>query len=280
MESRHFAINYNGVMDDIIPLLKNAPIDEADVVLIWQDISDKFIPVVKILKKLGKRVILMSHCFGSCNDYLPPHNHISLADKILVWGQADYSLALQAGLAHKTVITGSTIFSHKKKRQKQKDFTVVIAPSHDNKTIEGNKNLATILTKGGNSVYTKLIGDKLTGFPNQVCSKQTDSDHIDKCFDLLSKADVLIVDDPTTTLALFAFTCDVPVIYVELGQFNYYYINNFLKSGLYTSTVDTINQTIDEIKENDYKKEQRKLWADYCGANIKNPLENILREIQ
>lgn len=280
MESRHFAINYNGVMDDIIPLLKTAPIEEADVVLIWQDVSDKFVPVVKILKKLGKRVILMSHCFGSCNDYLPPHNHISLADKILVWGQADYALALQAGLAQKTVITGSTIFSHKKKRQKQKDFTVVIAPSHDNKTIEGAKNIANTLTRGGNSVYTKLIGDKLTGFPNPVCSKQTDSDHIEKCFDLLSKADVLIVDDPTTTLALFAFACDVPVIYVELGQFNYYYINNFLKSGLYTSTVDNINQTIDEIKENDYKKEQRKLWAEYCGANIKNPLENILREIQ
>lgn len=280
MESRYFAINYNGVMNDIIPLLNTAPVDEADIVLIWQDVSEKFIPMVKLLQQLGKRVILMTHCFGSCNDYLPPHNHISLADKILVWGQADYSLALQAGLAHKTVITGSTVFSHKKPRQKQKDYTVVIAPSHNNKTLEGAKKLANTLTKGGNSVYTKLIGEEITGFPNPVFSKQVDLNHIDICFDLLSKADAVIVDDPTTTFALFAFVCDIPVIYVELGEFNYYYINNFLKSGLYTATVETINQTIKKIKENDYKKEQRKLWADYCGANIKNPLENILREIQ
>lgn len=279
MESRFFPINYNGILTDIIPHIKTAPIEEADVVLIWQDVSEKFAPTVEMLKKLGKKVILLTHCYGSCNDYLAPHNHKSLADKILVWGQADYNLAMQAGLGHKTVITGTPIFSHKKTKQKHKDFTVVLAPSHDYKDIKKATLLADELTKGGHLVYTKLIGDNDCGLPNPVFSKQTDEHHIDICFDILSKADIVVVDDPTTTFALFAFACDIPVVYVELNQYNYFFLNNYLRSGIYNSTLSGVNATIQKIKDNDTKKHQRKLWAEYCGAFIKNPTKNILKEI-
>jgi len=278
MESRliHFA-NYNGVMDDIIPLIRSSSLEEAEVLLLWQDVSSAYAQVIDFAKSQGKEIILMTHCYASCNDYLPPHSHLSLADKVLVWGMADYSLALQAGIAHKTIITGTPIFSHKKERQKQDKLTVVFCPSRNESAVETNKQVTEALSKLDAHVFTKLTREQ-EGFLNPVVTKQGEMRHVDVCFDLISKADVVVVTDPTSTFALFAFSCDVPVIYVP-SEHNYYYLNNFLLSGQYQCAPDELEKTITEVLEKDTLHNQRMLWADYCGAFINNPIESILKEL-
>jgi hypothetical protein len=227
-------------------------------------------------KYLGKKMILLTHCYGSCNDYLPPHNHISYADKILVWGQADYDLAKKAGLDHKTVITGTPIFSHIKQRQKQKETTVVFCPHHNPDFEDSNIEIAATIKDY--NVFTKVLNED-SYFKNPVYSNRNTTEHIPICFDLLSKADVVIVNDPTTTFALFAFAAGVPVIYVNNIDTDYYEISNILLAGEYETTLDNLHNTIKEVLANDTKKEIRKTIAEYCGAFIKNPLLNILKEI-
>jgi chromosomal replication initiation ATPase DnaA len=80
-----FLANFNGVMDEVQKHVNLVPIDDADVILTWQDVEESFIHLSLAAKYLGKKIILLSHCFGSTNDYLPPHSHNSYADKILVW---------------------------------------------------------------------------------------------------------------------------------------------------------------------------------------------------
>lgn len=275
---KFFAVNFNGVMDDLIPKLDITSVEEADKILVWQDIQGYFKELSDITKYLGKKMILLTHCYGSCNDYLPPHNHTSYADKILVWGQADYDLAKKAGLADKTVITGTQIFSHIKPRQKQKETTIVFCPTHDSRFEIANFDIADKLQ--GYNVFTKILGDnKEKRYSNPVFSNRTTKEHIDICFDLISKADVVVVNDPTTTFALFAFAAQVPVIFVDNIDTDYHLVSDILLSGEYKTTLDNLTDTIKEVLANDTKKEIRNIIAEYCGVFIKNPLLNILKEI-
>lgn len=276
-----FLANFNGVMDEVQKHVNLVPIDDADVILTWQDVEESFIHLALAAKYLGKKIILLSHCFGSTNDYLPPHSHASYADKILVWGQADYALALQAGLAHKTVITGTPIFNRVKPKQKHDGINIVFCPTHSIHHEQQNYAIAEKLRAYNATIYTKILeGMESEKYDNQVLSKRmNNTEHIDVVFDILSKADVVVVNDPTCSFALFAFTAGVPVIYVKNVDKHYYHIDMYLRSGEYETALADLDTTLDEVLANDTKEEQRKIWCDYCGVNIKNPLENILREI-
>lgn len=271
--------NFNGVFDDILNHVDSVSIEEADKVLAWQDVLPDWVNTVNYAHELGKEVILMTHCFASCNDYLPPHNHTPLADKILVWGQADYNMAIQAGLAHKTIITGTPIFNHIKPKVKHEGTNIVYCPARL-ETVDENYEIAEKLRGYDAKILTKVIdGQKLTKYDNPVYSDRSKTDHIDISFNMIAEADIVVVNDPTTTFALFAFACDVPVVCVNNISKKYYLIKHYLGSGEYQTSIDKLYETLDEVLQNDTKQEQRRLWAEYCGAFIKNPLENILKEI-
>lgn len=274
---KFYVQNFNGVLDDVLPHLEIVDdIDSADKLLLWQDIKQGYVEEINIAHKAGKEVIQVSHCFGSCNDYCHPQNHTSLSDKILVWGEHDYNLALQAGIAHKVVITGSPIFNHRKERI---GGSIVYSPTH---FLDGDRQenfeLGMMLEDCGH-VITKLIdGHNPKEYPNPVVSDRQ-KEHIDICFDVLSKADVVVTNDRTSTFSLLAMSMDIPVVFVNQFNKDYGLLNNSLRSATYETTLSFLPDILEEIKESDSKKEQRRLWATYCGAFIKNPLENILKEL-
>lgn len=284
---KFFALNFNGVLDDILPHIETVKeLSEADRVLAWQDIRDDYIHLYN--KAHGYRMpsFLLSHCYGSCNHYVKPNPYIPIAGKYLVWGKFDYELAEKAGIADKTIITGTPIFSHVKPKQPHKGINIVFAPYHDDVDVEENHLIARTLDTFNATIYTKILSEHSYNYTNPVKSNRSDKKHTDIIFDLLSKADIVVVNDPISTFVLYAFAAGIPVICVkEQIRYNNYagqsllHVAHAFQTGVYDTTITDLHATIEQVLSNDTKQEQRQYWLEYMGATIKDPLKNILQVI-
>lgn len=282
--------NFNGVLDDVIRHLDLAnDALSADAYIGWQDIDDYFVNIYKQYKALGKKSFLMSHCFGSCSHYTDANKYTPVADRYLVWGKYDYELAEKAYMSRRVIITGSPIFGHVKEKQKHEGINIVFCPYHNsmtNEELDESILISNKLLEYNATNYTKVLTGCSAAYPNMVVTNRNQEGHIDVTFDLLSKADVVVVNDPITTFALFAFAAGVPVIsVVEEKRVNNYvgqslkYVKDALQTGMTETTMQNLHKTLDEVLSNDTKKEQRAYWCEYMGVNIKDPLGNILTAI-
>lgn len=281
------AHNYNGVLDDVLPHLDLVQdILSADIYLSWQDIDPQFVNLYKSAKALGKKSFLMSHCYGSCTHYLAPNTYTPLADRYLVWGQYDFELAQKAFMGRRTIITGSPIFGHVKPKVAHEETNIVFCPYHNDVELEESLQIAEELSSYDATVYTKVLSDCTHLYHNIVVTNRNKPGHIETTFDLLSEADVVVVNDPISTFVLLAFAAGVPVISVVeerrltnlIGQ-SQKNIKDALQTGVTETTIKNLHTTLDSVLANDTKKEQRAYWCEYMGVNIKNPIENILNAI-
>lgn len=104
-----YCVNYNNVLDGIIPILKEKGqwtdnYHLADVFLIWQDVRGECKELADVVQNhLGKPVIVMQHGRGAVRDYGPPNKFPLTADKILVWGPAEKRRLLSYGIAENRI---------------------------------------------------------------------------------------------------------------------------------------------------------------------------------
>src|SRR3990167_3795853 len=127
-----FFIEHGGVMQDLIPYFKVVfTIDEADVVLLWQDVIGFPKSYANLAKAKNKKVVVIQHGFNAMDDYGPPNSYELLADKVCVWGQNDVNMLKLFGISSKRYeLTGTTIFSHLKPKQKHGGVDVLFKPAH------------------------------------------------------------------------------------------------------------------------------------------------------
>ena len=143
---RVFLENYNGVLDaledhfDDRGELTDNP-HEADVFVLWQDVRGVCKDLAQIAKRRSKPVAVMQHGRGATRDYCKPNNFISLADKIMVWGQSEKDRLLSAGISEDRIaVVGCPLFPYLKPKDKDRQgknilFVPVIAQKEEPENI-------------------------------------------------------------------------------------------------------------------------------------------------
>lgn len=127
-----FVENYNGIFDGIVDSLSESGelttnYHEADVFLLWQDVRGTCLQLARIAKNhLGKPVVVMQHGRGATRDYCQPNNFELLADKILVWGQAEAVRLSKYG--NRVEVVGCPLFKHLRPKEARQGVNVLYVP--------------------------------------------------------------------------------------------------------------------------------------------------------
>lgn len=243
--------DHNGVLADIIPNFETARyIKDADVMLLWQDVLQDGAALARAAHAYGKKVVVVQHGRNATVDYCPPHNYKLEADKICVWGQTDADRLLKAGIPKKKIeITGTTILDHKKPKQKHDGINVVFRPAHwDVPYLQENIDLMNkIRSIKGINVFTKITEyHNAEDYDNVVFSNRDMPGHVDTCFDLLSKADIVVGNAEDGTFEMMAYAMDIPVIIVDIWE---------SKSFLHRDIVDlVITEACEKVSMEDFEK--------------------------
>ena len=192
-----FTDNYNGVLDGIIAKLQERGewtdnYHEADVFLLWQDVRGVQNGVARIAKKhLGKPVVVMQHGRGATRDYDAPNKFPLLADKILVWGEAEAERMRKLGYGDRVEVVGCPLFASLKPKNKERQgrnvlFAPVISSGEEPENIlvyaalkkwESEKLIESIYEK-----YADLKKGWMSEDVQVVRSKRPDDQIIDKVF--------------------------------------------------------------------------------------------------
>lgn len=284
-----FFIEHGGVMQDIVPHFKVVfTIEEADVVLLWQDVMGYCKSYAHLAKSLKKPIVVIQHGIGAMDDYGPPNSYEVLADKICVWSQNDVDMLNKFGIPKKKYeLTGTTIWSHLKPKQKHNGINVLFKPAHWDQEVEENYLVMDELRKiKGINLYTKIHeSHDAAKFENPVSSDRETFGHLDSCGDVLSKADVVVGIGNEGTFGLMAYAKDIPVVVPNVWK-----PRNFLNGPTpemkYTEACHFVelpnlkNAIFNAIERPEFKREERKRVAEYYGGvNIENPIDNILKVI-
>jgi hypothetical protein len=191
----------------------------ADVLIMWQDVLGHAQEVVKEARSVGKKVYTYEHGLLSINDYLPPISRPMISDLYLTWGEAQKRwLVEKAGVNPDRVqVTGTTIFSRLGPRVPHEGKNVLFAPRHWDKPLAENYQVAEILKKYDKAkVSSKLVHGEHDpdAFPNPIISYRHNPDHFAVSYEALKEADVVIGIGEGTFAAL-AFWMDIPYISVD-----------------------------------------------------------------
>jgi len=286
-----FFADHNGVMEDIMPHFEVvSTIEEADVIVLWQDVVGWCKSFAHLAKEKGKKLVVIQHGVGAVDDYGPPNNYELLADKICVWSPSDVDMLNKFGISLKKYeLTGTTIWTHLKPKQKHAGVNVLFKPAHWDVEVEENYQVMDELRKiKGINVFTKIheCGNlKNSHFENPIFTDRDKSGHLDACGDVLSKTDIMVGVANEGTLGLLAYAKDIPVIVPDVWK-----PRNFLNGPTpemkYTEACHFIklenlrSAIFNAIEHPEFKKEERKKVVEYYGGvNIPNPLDNILNVI-
>ena len=277
-----FYIQQNGILFDILSNFEIVnTVEEADKIVMTNDVLHTK-RIVPLAKKQGKKTIIISHCFASTAMYLSPYNEFPISDKYLVWGDVDYYISKRVGINDITKKTGVPIFNHIVDKIQSDRYNIIFCPTrYCGCDVPINKTIYDELLKYDADINAKLLNcHDLNNYKNAMQTAQDDENHYNVCFDMLSKSDLVIVVDYTTTFALLSMSCDIPVIYVNDFGFKNYGCENLLWSGVYETSLDNLLETIDTVRKNDWKQAERKYWYEMCVYDSKNSVERICYEIE
>ncbi len=193
--------------------------ENADVVVLWQDVMATARDVAVAAHNSGKRVLTYEHGLLSINDYLPPLSKPMISDLYLTWGEATKKwLVERANIpAEKIVVTGTTLFSRMGEKEPHEGKRVLFAPRHWDKPLAENYQVSEILKKYDKAyVYSKLVQGEHDpeAFPNPIITYRHNGDHIGNCYEALKTANV-VVGIGEGTFASLAFWMDIPYISVD-----------------------------------------------------------------
>jgi hypothetical protein len=213
-----FYRNHNQILTDIAKEFEIVEdMNEADIVILWNEVLPETKALIQKAKDLGKKVIALQHGRRGSSRYFPPFNEQIVSDKLCVWGPLDKERLVAVGHdKNKIEVVGTTVFSHLKGRVPHKGINIVFSPDHWNREIPENINVRNELRKlKGVNIITKIIDEQEPLFyDNPVRSDRKKPDHLDVCAEVLSKAD-LVVSVAEGTFELLAQSMDIPVITVE-----------------------------------------------------------------
>ena len=284
-----FFIEHGGVMQDIVPHFTVVPtIEQADVVLLWQDVMGYCKSYAHLAKELKKPIVVIQHGIGAMDDYGPPNNYELLANRVCVWGQNDVDMLKKFGIPpHKYELTGTTIWSHLKPRQKHTGINVLFKPAHWDHEVEENYVVMNELRKMKKiNLFTKIHESHDAGkFVNPIKSDRETVGHLDSCGDVLSRADVVVGIGNEGTFGLMAYTKDIPVVVPNVWKPRTF-LDGPTPEMKYTEACHFVNlenmqkAIWNAIEHPEFRREERKKAAEYYGGvNIENPLDKIIKVI-
>jgi hypothetical protein len=265
-------------------------VDKADVVVLWEDVLGWPASVARLAKSRGKPLIVMQHGINAVIDYGPPKNYPLLADKLCIWSPSDARLLASYGIPRdRYVMTGTTLFSHLKPREKHEGINIVFRPAHWDTELMENYEISDILNqmKGVNIITKVMERNQSDRFKNPVFSNREEPNHLDICADVLAKADIVVSIAGDGTFELMAYAMDIPVV-TCLNWREKPFLDGNAKEMFYTQAnrlcvLDELEETIlDTLKNPNVLQQERKLVAlDYGGIGLgTNPLEEICKVIK
>ena len=220
---------------------------DADVLVLFADTRGPLRELAQRAKMMGKKVIVIQHGRASTRDYQKPLNAELIADKILVWGQADYDRMVKLGYGEKTKIVGCPLLSYKNPKVEHKEKNVLFLPVNTDHEQPENLIVYYELMKIAISNSQKFLGDNrdvlhdkwewngkkgvsyndISGFTliaktlpshasklyhgNVIQTAPGAPNHMEQLFSLLSNVDCLVGLDESTT-EILAAACDIPVV--------------------------------------------------------------------
>ena len=286
-----YSTEHNGVMEDINPHFIVVPtIEEADVIVLWQDVVGFCKSFAHLARSMGKKIIGIQHGVGAMDDYGPPNNYDLIADKICVWSQNDVDMLKRFGISPKKYeLTGTTIWSHLKPKQKHEGVNVLFKPAHWDAILEENIQVRDALRAiKGINVTTKIHESQRLGsddFDNIVFSNREMPGHLDVCGDVLSTIDIVVGVGNEGTLGLLGYGQDIPMIIPDIWKTKTF-LNAATPEMKYTDAcqliaLEDLEKTImDNLAFPEVKSAKRKYVAEYYGViSIENPIDKILKII-
>lgn len=286
--------DHNQVLADIKDSFETVEdIDQADAVVLWEDVVGWPASVARLARSKKKPLIVMQHGINAVIDYGPPRRHPLLADKILVWSPSDIRLLQSFGISKdRYQMTGTTIFSHLKQKEQHDGVNIVFKPAHWDTDLEENYEVADKLREiakknpGWNIITKVMERNDSDRFDNKVFSNREELGHLETCADVLSKADMVVGIGGDGTFELMAYAMDIPVVTV-LNWREKPFLDGETVAMKYTSantltSLDNLEETIWRVLKNPKEnKEERKLVSqDYGGIGITNPKEDIINAIK
>jgi len=288
---RIFSTEHNGVIEDINPHFIVVPtIEEAEVIVLWQDVVGFCKSFARLAKSMKKKIVVIQHGVGAVDDYGPPNNYDLIADKICVWSQNDVDMLKRFGISPKRYeMTGTTIWSHLKPKDKHEGVNVLFKPAHWDTELEENFMVRDALRKiKGITVTTKIHESQRLGsddFDNIVFSNRETPGHLDICGEVLSKIDIMVGVASEGTLGLMGYVKDIPLIIPDIWRPRTF-LSGPTPEMKYTDActkvkIEDLEDAIkNAIEHPEFKKEERKYVAEYYGGiSIENPLDKILNVI-
>ena len=193
-------------------------IDQADILITWNDIYPVERSLIDFARKRGKKTYVMQHGRRGSSQYYPPFSKQIYADKMLVWGEGDKKALVEAGHpSDKIEVVGCPLLTKLKPKVPHKGINIVFSPEHWDRPLEENLKVRDELRKlKGVKITTKLINspshqDK---YDRIIRTTVGQKDHIEKCIDVLKWAD-LVVGISESTFELLAQAMDIPVVIME-----------------------------------------------------------------
>lgn len=218
---KYFIVSeHNSIFEKVKPYLDIVDrINDCDVVLLWNDLFPLERSIIKTAKMLGKKTAVLQHGRRGSSRYFPPFNEPITADALLVWGERDKEMLIRAGHpAKKIKVIGSPILIDIPQKNKEPSGkTIVFCPEHWDRPVEENKRVRDELRKlpPEYNVITKIIESHTpSDFDNTIQSNREKYDHLDKCWEVLHCAD-LVVGISESTFELMAQVLDIPVVIVD-----------------------------------------------------------------
>ena len=216
-----YLLDHNQVLADVAKQFEIVEdIEEAEAVVVWEDVIGWPASVSRLAKSKGKPLIVMQHGINAVVDYGPPRKYPLLADKLCIWSPSDARLLSSFGIPKdKYVLTGTTIFSHLKPRQPHKGINILFKPAHWDTDLEENYEVSEKLreiVRGKDWYITTKVMERNQSdkFDNQVFSNREVPGHLETCADVLSKCDLVVGIGGDGTFELMAYALDIPVITV------------------------------------------------------------------
>lgn len=262
---------HNSVFDNL-ELDEVKRIEDSDTVLLWNDVNALERGIINLAKALKKKTAVLQHGRKGSSRYFPPFNEKIQADKLLVWGDFDKRSLEGAGQdSARLRVVGSPVLDGLPDRREHDGINIVFCPEHWDTEVEENaqvkKELRKLKYKNRNiRILTKIIeSHDPKNYDNPVQSDRNALDHLSKCHEVLSAAD-LVVGISESTFELMAQAMDIPVVIMEEwrpkifgGDPRYLTYRRVISEGAKRTSLTDLNATIlDQLSNPGELKEARK----------------------
>lgn len=271
---------HNQVMGDLRKEFEIAEkIEDADKVLLWNDVNPIERGIVRYARSLKKPVFVLQHGRKGTSRYYPPFSEKIQADKLFVWGEFDRASLIEAGQEARIEVVGSPIFSRLYKKAHE-GINVVFSPEHWDRAITENTLVRKKLRQlRGIQVITKLIDSPShdpKAYDNVVLSNRAMDNHLDVCADVLSVADI-VVGISESTFELMAQFLNIPVVIMDEwspksfgGDARYATYRRVISRAAKRTSLKNLLKTIKHQLENpdELEEERKQVCIEEGGSNL------------